>query len=156
MRITSVYFSWVGPVLYHSSFRRTVKDKIHRPDLIGSTGTAKGHSLRGEDFLTLASFDLQPGCGVEALNTLMIDPLTGLAQLQTESCQRRSGNADVPRQQCAHAMPHCGQGQGASAIHWHSQMTRSARRSLRPRDTMQRTTSRRDGVLTTFFSVSRE
>jgi hypothetical protein len=78
----------VGRVIDHrqvldaASFGRAVKDKVHRPHLVGCHRALQRVALGQRDLLALALFDLQARLSVQAVNTLVVDDLASLAQLQ--------------------------------------------------------------------------
>ncbi len=63
---------------------RPVKDEVHGPYLVGRHRTLQGMTVGQRDLLALALSDLQPRLGIQALDALVVDDLTGLAQLQVD------------------------------------------------------------------------
>ncbi len=67
-------------VLDRSPFRGPVKNEIHRPHLVRHQWTFEWMAICGGDLLSLASFYLQAGFGIQPIDALVIDDLTGLPE----------------------------------------------------------------------------
>lgn len=71
-------------VLDAASFGRAVKDEVHRPHLVGCHRALQRMTLSQRNLLSLALPDLQPRLGIQAVDALVVDHLTGLAQLEVD------------------------------------------------------------------------
>src|ERR1700759_4583736 len=74
----------------------SVEDKIHRPNFIGSAWSHQGLALAERDLLAPPTPDLQLFQRVEPLDTLVVDDLAGLSQLQVN---HRGSVASMPLRQ---------------------------------------------------------
>ena len=71
-----------GQVLDHPPFGGAIEHEVHRPDVIGRLRTPQGLPIGHRHLLAPPPLHLEVGFGIQPFHPLVVDPLSGLAQLQ--------------------------------------------------------------------------